>query len=298
MQSVPTAPTVPTARPSPTVLELNAGPLRLALRPDLGAAIAGLWRGGLPVLYSAEPAALTTPRPSGGFVLAPYSNRLGGRRFDWQGQAFTTAANTAGSPHSLHGLAWARPWSVVSVGADQAELLLDHTPDADWPFAFTLHQRLWLTPGALKIELRFLNTDARAQPVGLGWHPFFHKRAHSHLQIDLSHRWHSDPVSQLPSRLLPQPGIDADVAQLALDHCFEGWRGAALIRDEALSLRLSASLPYLVVYTPADLPYFCVEPVSHVNNAVQMARPSAHGLCDLAAGATLAAFFLLEVVPA
>ena len=74
--------------------------------------------------------------------------------------------------------------------------------------------------------------------------------------------------------------------------------GAALIRDEALSLRLSASVPYLVVYTPADKPFFCVEPVSHVNNAVQMARPTAHGLCDLAAGATLEAFFLLEVASA
>ena len=35
---------------SATVIELAAGPLRLALRPDLGASIAGLWREGLPVL--------------------------------------------------------------------------------------------------------------------------------------------------------------------------------------------------------------------------------------------------------
>jgi aldose 1-epimerase len=289
---------VTAARPSATVLELAAGPLRLALRPDLGAAIAGLWRGDLPVLHSAEPAALTTPRPSGGFVLAPYSNRLGDRRFHWRGQDFSTAPNTAGSPHSLHGLAWARPWAVVSVAADQAELLLDHAPDADWPFAFTLRQRLLLAPHALKIELALTNTDRRAQPVGLGWHPFFHRRARSHLLIDLSHRWESDPLTQLPTRKRPQPGIDADVSQLALDHCFEGWRGAALIHDEALSLRLSASVPYLVVFTPSQKPYFCVEPVSHVNNAIQRADPTAHGLCDLAAGATLEASFGLEIAPA
>ena len=286
------------ASPSATVLELSAGRLRLALRPDLGAAIAGLWWGDLPVLFSGEPTALATPRPSGGFVLAPYSNRLGDRRFHWQGQHHTTAPNTAGSPHSLHGLAWARPWAVVSVAADQAMLQLDHAPDADWPFAFTLRQRLCLTPQALKIELAFTNTDRRAQPVGLGWHPFFARRAHSHLQIDLSHRWDSDPITQLPTRRMPQPGIAADVAQLAFDHCFEGWRGAALIHDEALSMRLSASVPFLVVFTPAQKPYFCVEPVSHVNNAIQMADPTAHGLCDLAAGATLKASFLLEVAPA
>lgn len=286
------------ARSSTPALELSAGPLRLALRPDLGAAIAGLWRGELPVLHSAEPAALTTPRPSGGFVLAPYSNRLGGRRFHWRGQGFTTAPNTDGSPHSLHGLAWARPWVVLAILADQADLQLVHAPDADWPFAFTLRQRLVLTPDALKIELTFTNTDARAQPVGLGWHPFFHRRAHSRLQIDLTHRWDSDPLTQLPTRKLPQPAIDADLAQLAFDHCFEGWRGAALICDEALSLRLSASVPYLVVYTPAEKPFFCVEPVSHVNNAVQSDDPVAQGLCDLAAGATWGAWFLLEISPA
>lgn len=285
-------------RPLPAGLELNAGPLRLALRPDLGAAIAGLWRSGLPVLHSVEPAALTTPRPSGGFVLAPYSNRLGDRRFHWRGQHFTTAPNTAGSPHSLHGLAWARPWAMLAVSADQADLQLVHAPDADWPFAFSLRQRLRLTPQALAIELAFTNTDARSQPVGLGWHPFFHRRIGSHLQIDLSHRWDSDPLTRLPTAKQPQPGIDADVAQLALDHCFEGWRGAALIRDEALSMRLSASVPFLVVFTPADKPYFCVEPVSHVNNAIGMTDPAAHGLRDLAAGATLAASFRLEIAPA
>ena len=286
------------ASPTTTVLELSAGHLRLALRPDLGAAIAGLWWDDLPVLFSGEPAALVTPRPSGGFVLAPYSNRLGDRRFRWRGQDHTTAPNTAGSPHSLHGLAWARPWAVVSAGADQAELLLAHAPDADWPFAFTLRQRLLLAPTGLTIALAFTSTDTRSQPVGLGWHPFFHRRAGSHLQIDLSHRWDSDPHTLLPTGRQLQPGITADVAQLAFDHCFEGWCGAALIRDEALSMRLSASLPYLVVYTPAQAPYFCVEPVSHVNNAIGMADPTAHGLHDLAAGATLEASFLLEIAPA
>lgn len=279
------------------MLELRSGALRLALRPDLGAAIAGLWHLDLPVLRSAEPAALTTPRPSGGFVLAPYSNRLGGRRFCWQGQAYETAPNTAGSPHSLHGVAWARPWAVLEAGADHAELQLEHRPDADWPFAFGLRQLVRLTPDALAIELHFTNTDVRAQPVGLGWHPFFARRADSHLQVALSHRWDADPASGLPTGRRAHPGLDADVAQLDLDHCFEGWGGVALIRDEALSLRLLASLPYLVIYTPPGQPHFCVEPVSHLNDAIHRDDPAAHGLCTLAGGATLQAWFRLEIAP-
>ena len=40
--------------PTPTTLELRADALRLVLRPDLGASIAGLWRGELPVLVSTD----------------------------------------------------------------------------------------------------------------------------------------------------------------------------------------------------------------------------------------------------
>ena len=58
-------------------LELRAGPLRLALRPDLGGSIAGLWHGDTPVLRSVEPAALAAPRKSACFPLVPYSEPPG-----------------------------------------------------------------------------------------------------------------------------------------------------------------------------------------------------------------------------
>jgi len=75
----------------------------------------------------------------------------------------------------------------------------------------------------------------------------------------------------------------------------EGWRGPARIRDERFSLQLTSSLPYLVVYTPARHDYFCVEPVSHVSNAIHMADPAAHGLVALVAGATIEAWMRLDI---
>jgi aldose 1-epimerase len=97
---------------------------------------------------------------------------------------------------------------------------------------------------------------------------------------------------------VPQPGIDADIAHLAFDNCFEGWRGPARIRDEKLSLRLSSSLPYLVVFTPDTKPYYCVEPVSHVSNAIHMSDPAAHGLRAVEPNATFDAWMKLEIAHA
>jgi aldose 1-epimerase len=277
------------------VLELTAGALRLALRPDLGGSIAGLWRAGVPVLRSSEPAALDSARLSGGYPLVPYSNRLGYRRFRWGGHDHTTAPNFDDNPHSVHGVAWQRPWDVVDVQAHEATLRYRHAPDAHWPFAFEVRQRFVLTPGALEAHLVFQSLAAEAQPVGLGWHPYFPKRARSRLHIELTDRWESD-ASGLPTRKVPQPGIDGDVAHLGFDHCFEGWRGAARIRDEKLSLKLTSSLPYLVVFTPPDTKsYYCVEPVSHVSNAIHMADPLVHGLRSVAPGEYFDAWMKLEI---
>ena len=69
------------------------------------------------------------------------------------------------------------------------------------------------------------------------------------------------------------------------------------MRDEKLSLRLSSSLRWLVVFTPTMRDYFCVEPVSHVSNAIHMADPLAHGLLSLAPGESAEAWMKLEVSP-
>ena len=278
-------------------LELHAGDLRLALRPDLGGAIAGLWLRDVAVMRSTEPADLDSSRRSACYPLAPYSNRLGYRRFRWLGQDHTTQPNFDDNPHSVHGVAWQRPWDVVSHSAQEAELRYTHTPDHHWPFAFEVRQRFVLGADALELHLAFTNRAAHTQPVGLGWHPYFPKRPHSRLHVELTDRWEND-ASGLPTRRVPQPGIDGDVAHLGFDNCFEGWRGAARLRDDKLSMRLSSSLPYLVVYTPAGSPYYCVEPVSHVSNAIHMADPAAHGLRTLAAGATFDAWMKLEVTTA
>jgi len=280
-------------------LELRAGELRLALRPDLGGSVAGLWLGDLPVLRSVEPAALEAPRLGACFPLAPYSNRLGYRRFRWQGRDQTTAPNfEPGYPHSLHGSAWLKPWQVERRDAGIATLAMTQPSDEHWPFAFHLEQQFELTPTSLEMRLVLTNIDARSQPVGLGWHPYFPKRSRSRLHVECSGRWESDPKTHLPTRRVTQAGIDAELRHLDFDNCFDGWSGAVRIRDEAMSVSLTSSLPYLVVFTPPTKDHFCVEPVSHVSNAIHMSDPIAHGLVGLAAADTLEAWMKIEVSPA
>jgi len=286
--------TAPSTIADDTAFELHAGALRLAVRPDLGGSIAGLWHRDTPILRSTAPSELKNARLSGCFPLVPYSNRLAYRKFRWKGRDYTTQPNFGDSPHSVHGVGWMKPWEVGNHTAIDVELKLDHAGDEHWPFAFEAVQHFSLTPQSLVAQMIITNTADIAQPVGLGWHPYFPKRARSRLHIELSDRWDSD-AEHLPVRRVTQPGIDADVAHLDFDNGFEGWKGPARIRDEKFSLQLRSNLPYLVVYTPQDKDYFCVEPVSHVGNAIHMADPAAHGLRTLQPGESFEATMTLDV---
>ncbi|MBY0469328.1 MAG: aldose 1-epimerase, partial [Burkholderiaceae bacterium] len=71
--------------------------------------------------------------------------------------------------------------------------------------------------------------------------------------------------------------------------------GPAAIGDGVFELRLSSNLTHLVVYTPVDKPYFCVEPVSHVSDAIHGDPPAALGLRTLQPGEPFEASMTLEV---
>jgi aldose 1-epimerase len=274
-------------------LELRAGELRLALCPDLGGATSGLWLAGEPVLRSIDPEALDRVRAAANYALVPYSNRIGYRHFRWLGRDYTLEPNVD-EPHSLHGVGWQRPWRVEAQVEHAASLVYEHAGDVHWPFPFVVRQRVMLQPDGMHLELEVTNKADIVAPIGLGWHPFFPKRQRSRLHAEVSHRWEAEPTL-LPTRPVAQTGIDADVAHLSFDNCFNGWRGAARIRDEKLSLALTSSLDRLVVYTPPEHPYFAVEPVGHVNNAINMAEPEAHGLRRVEPESSISAWMFLKV---
>jgi aldose 1-epimerase len=279
--------------------ELRCGPLRAQVLPALGGSLAGLWLGDEPVLRSSPPAQLDSPRQSACFPLLPYSNRLGHRRFRWGGQDHATAANFDDSPHSLHGVAWLRAWQVLAPadGHDpnvHLRMRYGHAPDAHWPFAFEAQQTVALEADALVLTLSLRNTDPRTQPAGLGWHPYFVRRADTRIDIGATQRWDKDD-SELPLHPVPVEGLHTAVQALALDHCFSGWDGVARVQDARLQLELSSDLRWLVVFTPPGRDFFCIEPVSHRNNAIQADDPLAQGLVALAPGQTLQAQMRLRI---
>jgi aldose 1-epimerase len=84
-----------------------------------------------------------------------------------------------------------------------------------------------------------------------------------------------------------------------VDNCFDGWTGAVQLRDELLHTRVSSNLTRLVVFTNDTRDFVAIEPVSHVNDAVNRVHAGADaaqlGLVTLQPGESLTAQMTIEV---
>jgi aldose 1-epimerase len=251
-----------------STLQLASGKLRCEIRPDLGGCIAGLWLGDVPVLRSTPAAALDSVRRSGSYPLVPFSNRVGQARLLWAGTSHPLVQSST-EPHAIHGVGWQRPWEVLDASDQFALLSYEHKADAAWPFAFDSSQAFRLGDGQLVMTLSITNQSSAEAPAGLGWHPYFARHPGNHISFQAGGRWEMGE-DKLPTRRVASSGLDADCDGLDIDHCFDEWRGQALLRNDRLRIEVSSNLSRLVVCTSDARDYVAIEPVSHVNNAANL----------------------------
>jgi aldose 1-epimerase len=284
------------------MLTLQAGDSSLVLAPEIGGSIVGWTFGTVPVLRRPEPGAIVpgNVRGFGCFPLIPFSNRIGGGRFRWNGAEHVLERNFGDNPHCIHGIGWQAPWDAVSVSSTSAVLELRHdaidSRALRWPFAFAAEQRFTLTPDALQVRLALTNLHTGPAPAGLGLHPYFPLNGASTLQFNATHVW-LNGGDMLPVRPMPVPpdwshASGKRVGSAALDNCFVGWDGQARITRASsgpgLAIEADALFRHLIIYTPLDHDFFCVEPVSHLTDAVnRMAGTEDRRMQVLAPGATM-----------
>jgi aldose 1-epimerase len=255
-------------------LRLARGDVELILAPAVGGSIAALrWRGH-DLLRSGNPA--DGPLALGSFPLVPFSNRIAGGAFGAHGHRIHLPPNMG--DEVIHGFGWQSVWDVAEAGEDSALLVHEHAV-GDWPWAYRAEQRFTLTPSGLVLAMTLTNlgggSGSGAMPAGMGHHPYF-PRAGAALELAVAERWDCG-ADRLPARLTPLPAPPDWLGGPPLDHGFTHRRGPITVRwpDRTLTIAPDPDLGHVVVYTPAGDDFFCVEPVSHMTNAVNRAEGAA-----------------------
>ncbi len=283
------------------MVELNAGHARLHLCPALGGSIGNWTRRGVAVLRHTPEAALAgaSSRALSCFPLIPFSNRIAWGRFSFGGESFQLDRNFGDHPHTIHGNAWQRAWTVQHASPDGVQLELMHDPATDqghhWPYRYHAGLHYALQPDGLVVTITFENTDTRRQPVGLGLHPYQDRTPQTAIGFRAASVWHTGADS-LPDQRLPMDETwsfnpSRVVSGPPLDNCYAAWTGRADVTRPEHGLRVTIAADevfrHLVVYTPDDKPYLAVEPASNMTDAInRMDSVTDHGLRILAPGET------------
>lgn len=273
-------------------LALQAGPHQVLIAPAAGGRIlrwtsqldTGLRDWLVPITATAWPAHTW---PKGGlFPLVPFSNRIRQARMRWNGQDLAIWP-LHGQPHALHGQAQRMVWTVLQHQPQHITLSLQHPAGDDgWPWAWSAQQTFQLADnGQLEIRLSLSNLDTRPMPAGLGLHPYFTAdRVQARAQTDWAH--------EQELALLPRPNTQThwqrkhDTWTVYLSD----WNGQATLHwptGPGLQLQAHGALEHLVLHCNNGR-YLCVEPATHVCDAVNLAAAGipGTGLHTLDPGAT------------
>ncbi len=280
-----------------TIITLENGLQRLRIVPDIGGGIAAWdrrsgtewtplfrpWNG-----QSADPYTLAC------FPLVPWSNRITGGGFAFDGECHPVKPNRIGEPYPIHGDGWLQPWKVSEHVGDSITLTLEsHHFDGN-PYDYASTQKIMLLPSGLSIELSVTHLGPRPLPYGLGLHPYFTRNAGTMVRSRASGVWLSgpDPIPVVHATTLP-PTWDYNQPALLegplIDNCFTGWDGESVIawpdRGWSVTMSMADSNGYSLLYRPPGLDYFCLEPITHPIDAFHM--EGRDGLVILSDGETM-----------
>lgn len=107
-----------------------------------------------------------------GQVLAPWPNRLGDGRYEFEGKSHQLALSEPLTRNASHGLVrWLR-WQAVDVDPDSVTVECALPAQPGYPFPIVLRTRWSVGPYGLRAVHTAVNLGATAAPFGLGVHPY------------------------------------------------------------------------------------------------------------------------------
>jgi aldose 1-epimerase len=281
-------------------VSIASGPHQAEFAPGGGGRLTRLSTGGhdwiVPLTATEWPAG-KWPR-AGSYPLAPYSNRIRDGVFTFNG-ARHVLQSVPGRPQAVHGAGLFQAWQVRNRTEDSVDLVLTQPAGVlGWPWPFECVQRWRLDSRGLSLTLAITNQGDTAMPFGLGIHPYFTAQR---VTLHARRIWPSG-ADGLPAGSQVTHVRELRQSDEGCDTYLSQWQGRATLHwpdGHELALHADPAFAHLVVYTAPGADFLCVEPVTNVADAFNLAAAgdTRTGMRELAPGERFSATALLALMP-
>ena len=240
------------------------------------------------------------PAMSGIPFVGPWANRLDEQAFYANGRryAFDMDLGNVRGAIPIHGFLTTNPhWRVVEVKADGdaawATSRLDFFKEPawmkQWPFAHTVEMTYRLQRGVLEVRTTIANLSDEAMPVAIGFHPYYQltdsRRDDWTIAVAARTHWLLAP-NKVPTgetepieRIFAQPsattlrGYDLDDVFGDLVRDAQGRATMSIAgTSQRLELALGPNFRAVVIWSPKDSAFICVEPMAGITDAPNLAQ--------------------------
>ncbi|GAA3611599.1 aldose 1-epimerase [Flavivirga amylovorans] len=111
-------------------------------------------------------------------ILFPFANRIKDGLYTFNGEDFQFEINQTEENNALHGLVYNKAFQIIDqeTNHDSASVLLEYNEtelSIGFPYTYTIQLKYIFTKNDLSLSVSVKNTDSKAFPFTLGWHPYF-----------------------------------------------------------------------------------------------------------------------------
>ena len=240
------------------------------------------------------------PSMSGIPFLGPWANRLDEQAFYANGKryAFDMDLGNVRGAIPIHGfLTTNTRWKVVEEKADgraswvtsRLEFFREPAWIKQWPFAHTIDMTYRMQGGVLEVQTKITNLSGEPMPVAVGFHPYYQltdsRRDDWTISVAARTHWllasNKIPTGETEAieRLFPQPrattlrGYDLDDVFSDLDRDAQGRATMSIAgKSQRLDIALGPNYRSVVVWSPKDSAFICIEPMAGITDALNLAQ--------------------------
>ena len=209
-------------------------------------------------------------------ILFPFANRIKDGEYTFNNETFSFPVNEPGNNNALHGLVFDKTFEIVKqeVTEHQASLTLVYNETLEskgFPYTYNIQLEYILKDTTLDLNVSITNTDTKAFPFTLGWHPYFVSKNlyESSLNFDSNKQLILDERCITTGTKTIENSSVFNIEDKKLDDCFILNSNEIQFNtpDYKVLINSNSKESFLQIYTPPRANTIAIEPTTGVSDS-------------------------------